>query len=132
MITFLAPPTMCVCSVFRCEESCTFSNDIYINFIPFQIYWILFSCNSDIFIIYKVFRLKLLLFLQNVRELNRILISKLNSTSNKSLIATTSTLSLLKDSLNTILPILPKPFIPNFTFDILITFFVYLNFYFKV
>ena len=32
--------------------------------------------------------------------------------------ATTSTLSLLNVSLNTILPILPNPLIPNFTFDI--------------
>ena len=32
--------------------------------------------------------------------------------------ATTSTLSLLNVSLKTILPILPNPLIPNFTFDI--------------
>ena len=37
---------------------------------------------------------------------------------NKSLMATTSTFSLLYVSLKTILPILPKPFIPNFTVDI--------------
>src|SRR5690606_34487023 len=47
------------------------------------------------------------------------------STSNKSLIATTSTLSLFTVALKTNLPILPNPLIPIFKFDIS-TFFVFI------